>query len=134
MGLAGAKYREWAFSLGCRSKVPGNRHLTIRSSTRPVAAGRPLRGAFVATPRSPLCSALCTKGETMSIKDDWGKVKAVLEQGQASTLYCSIATVNPDGTPHITPVGTVFLGEDQRGYFFDHYAQALGSNIDQNRS
>jgi hypothetical protein len=52
----------------------------------------------------------------MSIKDDWGKVKAVLEQGQASTLYCSIATVNPDGTPHITPVGTVFLGEDQRRF------------------
>ena len=33
-------------------------HITIRISTRPLAAGRPLRGSFVATPRSPLCSAL----------------------------------------------------------------------------
>jgi hypothetical protein len=24
MGRAGAKYREWAFSLGCRNKPPGN--------------------------------------------------------------------------------------------------------------
>ena len=68
----------------------------------------------------------------MNIKDDWKKVKSVLEQGQASTVYCSIATVNPDGTPHITPVGTVFLRNDQSGYFFDHYAEALGKNIDQN--
>src|SRR5690554_4484724 len=68
----------------------------------------------------------------MNLKDDWKKVKSVLEQGQASTVYCSIATVNPDGTPHITPVGTVFLRADQSGYFFDHYAEALGNNIDQN--
>ena len=68
----------------------------------------------------------------MNIKEDWSKVKRVLEVGQASTIYCSIATVNPDGTPHITPVGTVFLGEDQTGYFFDHYAESLGNNIDNN--
>ena len=68
----------------------------------------------------------------MNIKDDWKKVRSVLEQGQASTVYCSIATINPDGTPHITPVGTVFLRDDQSGYFFDHYAEALGKNIDQN--
>lgn len=23
MGLAGAKYREWAFGIGCRNKLPG---------------------------------------------------------------------------------------------------------------
>lgn len=68
----------------------------------------------------------------MNIKDDWKQVKSVLEQGQASSIYCSVATVNPDGTPHITPVGTVFLRDDQSGYFFDHYAEALGKNIDQN--
>ena len=68
----------------------------------------------------------------MNLKENWQKVKKVLENGQASTVYCSIATVNPDGTPHITPVGTVFLGDDQTGYFFDHYAETLGENIDTN--
>lgn len=68
----------------------------------------------------------------MNLKDDWKKVKAVLEQGQASSIYCSIATINPDGTPHMTPVGTVFLRDDQTGYFFDHYAETLGKNIDRN--
>jgi len=87
---------------------------------------------FRCAPNQPQMRALCTNGDTMNIKDDWKKVKSVLEQGQASTVYCSIATVNPDGTPHITPVGTVFLRNDQSGYFFDHYAEALGKNIDQN--
>ncbi|MBB5189117.1 hypothetical protein HNQ57_003417 [Zhongshania antarctica] len=68
----------------------------------------------------------------MNIKEDWQKVKAVLEAGQASTIYCSVATISPDGLPNITPLGTVFLRDDQTGYFFDHYAKALGENIDQN--
>ncbi|WP_434352939.1 pyridoxamine 5'-phosphate oxidase family protein [Psychrobacter sp. HD31] len=68
----------------------------------------------------------------MSIQENWQKVKKVLEEGQASTIYCSIATVNPDGSPHITPVGTVFLRDDLTGYFFDHYAVKMGENIDSN--
>lgn len=68
----------------------------------------------------------------MSIKENWQGIRKSLEDGQASTIYCSIATINPDGTPHITPVGTVLLRDDQTGYFFDHYAKSLGSNIDQN--
>lgn len=68
----------------------------------------------------------------MDLKANWSKIKRVLEAGQASTIYCSIATVSPDGTPHITPVGTVFLRDDMTGYFFDHYAESLGRNIDAN--
>jgi len=35
--------------------------LTSRSSTRPMAAGRPFHYAFGSIPRSPLCSTLCGK-------------------------------------------------------------------------
>ena len=68
----------------------------------------------------------------MNIKEDWQKIKTVLEKGQASTIYCSIATIDPNGMPNVTPVGTVFLRDDQTGYFFDHYAESLGQNIDEN--
>ena len=40
MGRAGAKYREWAFGLGCQYKTTGNRPLARRST------GRQKRGAF----------------------------------------------------------------------------------------
>jgi uncharacterized protein len=68
----------------------------------------------------------------LDIKEDWKRIQSVLAQGQASSIYCSIATVDPDGMPNITPVGTVFLRDDQTGYFFDHYAVSLGHNIDEN--
>lgn len=66
------------------------------------------------------------------IATHWAKIKRVFEVGQASTIYCSIASINPDGTPNITPIGTVFLKDNQTGYYFDHYTSQLASNLDQN--
>lgn len=68
----------------------------------------------------------------MTLTENWPDIKKTLEQSQASAVHCAIATVFADGTPHITPVGTVFLRDDQTGFFFDHYATALGENIDAN--
>ena len=68
----------------------------------------------------------------MTLSDHWTNIKKTLEQSQASAVHCSIATVSPDGSPHLTPVGTVFLRDDGTGYFFDHYAVTLGENIDNN--
>jgi hypothetical protein len=67
-----------------------------------------------------------------NIRDQWKKVKAVLEKGQASTIYCSVASINTDGTPNVTPIGTVFLSDEQTGYYFDHYTSALARNLDEN--
>jgi hypothetical protein len=66
------------------------------------------------------------------LKKQWPQVKRTLEKSQASAMQCAIATIHHDGMPHITPVGTVFLRDNQTGYFFDHYANALGENIDHN--
>jgi hypothetical protein len=44
----------------------------------------------------------------MNIMEDWLKVKRVLEVGQASTIYCSIATVNPDGI-HILHLSVLYF-------------------------
>lgn len=68
----------------------------------------------------------------MELETYWPKVKEVVSRGQKSTIYCSIASVAPDGTPNVTPVGTVFLRDDLTGYYFDHYTSALSRNIDAN--
>lgn len=65
-----------------------------------------------------------------SLALQWKQVKQVLETGQKSTLYCAIASVNADGTPNVTPVGTVFLRDDMTGYYFEHYSKALSDNLD----
>src|SRR5690554_2618744 len=70
MGQAGTQYRELAFSIGCPIKTKGEQALTSRSSTRPMAAGRPFHGSFVAIPRSPLCSALIGKAMEPVIQEE----------------------------------------------------------------
>lgn len=45
-------------------------------------------------------------------------------------MHCAIASVDADGGPHITPVGTVFLRDDRTGFYFDQYTRALARNVD----
>ena len=46
-----------------------------------------------------------------------------------SSLHCAIATVGADGMPHITPIGTVFLHDEPRGFFFDRYTSTLATHL-----
>ena len=68
----------------------------------------------------------------MNIKEHWPEIQRVVAQGQASTIYCSLATINPEGMPNVTPIGTVFLRDNMTGYYFDHYTIALTKNLDSN--
>ena len=67
-----------------------------------------------------------------SIETHWPEIRRVVEHGQASSLYCAIASVGEGGEPTVTPVGTVFLRPDLSGFLFDQYTSALGRNIDAN--
>ncbi len=70
----------------------------------------------------------------MDIKTHWPEIRRVLQRAQVSTIHCSLASISPDGMPHVTPIGTVFLRDDCTGYFFDPYATGLASNLDRNPS
>lgn len=65
----------------------------------------------------------------MRMEDHWQEIKRVVARAQASSIHCAIASVAPDGMPHITPLGTVFLRDDMTGYYFDQYANGLAQNI-----
>ncbi|ABE47188.1 pyridoxamine 5'-phosphate oxidase family protein [Polaromonas sp. JS666] len=66
----------------------------------------------------------------MLIKAHWKEICRVVARGQRSTLYCSMGSVNPDGSPHVTPIGTVFLRGDGTGFYFDAHTEALARNLD----
>ncbi|OGB22417.1 MAG: pyridoxamine 5'-phosphate oxidase [Burkholderiales bacterium RIFCSPLOWO2_02_FULL_57_36] len=68
----------------------------------------------------------------MEIGTHWAEIKRVVERGQASKLHCAIASVSPEGMPNVTPVGTVFLRNDQTGFYFDKYTSNLAKNIEAN--
>ncbi|MFI5501077.1 pyridoxamine 5'-phosphate oxidase family protein [Nocardia asteroides] len=69
----------------------------------------------------------------MTYNDErWRYVREILDRGHKSTGHFGIASVNSDGVPNITPVGTVFFRDDCTGFYFDQYTSALARNLDAN--
>ena len=64
--------------------------------------------------------------------EKWKTIRPIVEEAFKSCLHCSLATVNEDGSPHITPIGSLMLREDQTGYFFDEYCTKTRENISRN--
>ena len=52
------------------------------------------------------------------------KVKPLFSQA----LYCSVATVNEQGIPHVTPIGSVVLKDKANGWFFQKFTKNIPEN------
>ena len=68
----------------------------------------------------------------MDVKHHWPQIVQTIRQGQKSSMHCSIASVDENGMPNITPIGTVFLRDDQSAYFFDSFTSQLANNTQHN--
>ncbi|MFE6861040.1 pyridoxamine 5'-phosphate oxidase family protein [Nocardia sp. NPDC057668] len=62
----------------------------------------------------------------------WNEIRDILNRGRRSTGHFAIASVDADGVPNITPVGTVFFRNDRTAFYFDQYTSALTSNLETN--
>ncbi|MEJ2739010.1 MAG: pyridoxamine 5'-phosphate oxidase family protein, partial [Dehalococcoidia bacterium] len=68
----------------------------------------------------------------MIIDSKWELVRSVFDQAFRSCLHFAMATVNEDGSPHVTPIGALILRDDRTGYFFDEYCTRTRDNLDRN--
>ncbi|MDB4990378.1 MAG: pyridoxamine-5-phosphate oxidase-related FMN-binding protein [Myxococcaceae bacterium] len=68
----------------------------------------------------------------MDLQDNWPPIKATFEAALKSSLHCAIGTVGSDGYPHITPIGFIFLREDQSAFYFEEYSQRIPQNLEHN--
>lgn len=67
----------------------------------------------------------------MDITDeDWAMVRRLVPRTIRSSLHCSIASLNPDGSPHVTPIGSFLPTEKGRGVYFDAFNAQLSANVD----
>jgi hypothetical protein len=64
--------------------------------------------------------------------EKWQIVRSVFDEAFRSCLHFSMATVNEDGSPHVTPIGALILRDDKTGFFFDEYCTGSRANLDRN--
>ena len=68
----------------------------------------------------------------MEIGRHWKIIQKVLDESRGS-LQCAAATVNRDGSPHVTPVGSLFLRDDKTGFYFDEHFVNMSKNLEHNQ-
>ncbi|MDH3578558.1 MAG: pyridoxamine 5'-phosphate oxidase family protein [Gammaproteobacteria bacterium] len=60
----------------------------------------------------------------------WDQLKPLAGRVFGSSLHFAISTINPDGTPHVTPIGSLILTDPGEAYFFEVFTQKLPRNLD----
>ena len=60
----------------------------------------------------------------------WNQLKPLAGRVFGSSLHFTIATTNHDGTPHVTPIGSLILTDPGEAYFFDVFTRQLSRNLD----
>lgn len=68
----------------------------------------------------------------MDIKSKWKEIKRHFIKSFRTNYYVSIATVNKDNNPTITPIGSLFLNNNQTGFYFEKYPTQLPENAQNN--
>lgn len=66
----------------------------------------------------------------MEISDEqWALVRRIVPRTIRSSLHCSIASLNPDGSPHVTPIGSFLPTAKGQGVYFDAFNAQLATNV-----
>lgn len=65
----------------------------------------------------------------MEIGDNWPSIQKIFDEGFKSCFHFAVATVSPDGLPHVTPIGGLFLRDDRTGFYFEEFPSRLFANL-----
>lgn len=59
----------------------------------------------------------------------WTRIREIFRAAFKSSFHYSIATINDDGSPHVTPIGSLILRDDRTGFYFEEYPSGLSRNL-----
>ena len=68
----------------------------------------------------------------MDIIENWQKIRDHFNKSFRSNFHVSIASVDIEGNPTATPIGSFFLNDDQTGFYFEKYPQSLPIHAEYN--
>ncbi len=68
----------------------------------------------------------------MNILTDWDKIRRHFNKSFRSNLYVSVASVDSKNNPSVTPFGSLFLNDDQTGFYFEKFPSKLPTHATNN--
>lgn len=68
----------------------------------------------------------------MDVAENWSKIKKIFRASFKSSFHYAVASVNKNGEPHVTPIGSLILGEPGRGIYFEKFPINLKNNLTTN--
>ena len=68
----------------------------------------------------------------MEIGKHWRTIQMVFQESLGSSMHYAVATVNEDGSPHVTPIGALFLRENKTGFYFDEFPVSMSRKLERN--
>ena len=68
----------------------------------------------------------------MDIKENWSSIRKHFSKSFQSSLHISIASVDAENKPTVTPIGSLFLNKDQTGFYFEKFPVKLPASTNVN--
>lgn len=66
----------------------------------------------------------------MAITDgQWGVIKRLFWRSFVTSFHYAVATTNSDGSPHVTPIGSLILRDKGKAFFFEEFLGATAHNF-----
>ena len=68
----------------------------------------------------------------MDLVTDWLKIRKHFNTCFRSNFFVSIASVDSENNPTVTPIGSLFLNDDQTGFYFEKFPSKLPDHAHNN--
>ena len=68
----------------------------------------------------------------MDLTANWNVVKSLFKASFKSSFHFAVASITENGEPHVTPIGSLILGEPGRGFYFEKFPRSLPRNVSSN--
>ena len=67
-----------------------------------------------------------------SLEQQWPAIRRLFWNAFLSSVHCAIASVDEQGNPHVTPIGTVILRQPGVAIYFEQFTRGLPTNLKTN--
>ena len=70
----------------------------------------------------------------INLIDNWSKIRKHFGISFQANMNVAIASVNEENQPTVTPIGSLFLNDNQTGFYFEKFASKLNINSKMNKN